>query len=134
MGPDAITVSGTAAGGTPAARARRLTTTGGPLRIFFVPDIHGSVKCFRKLVNAGKFYRADLLIMGGDLAGKQLVPVVARGGGSRVHYNIADGLVQHESSWYGDGWLRQRPGGDGAPPCRPLALTPALAADGARFR
>jgi hypothetical protein len=125
------------------------------LRIFFVSDIHGSVKCFRKLVNAGKFYGADLLIMGGDLAGKQLVPVVARGGVSRAHYkgadgapgvgmelflravdifHIAGGLVQHESSWYGDGWLRQRLGGGGASPPPPLALTPPLAADGARFR
>jgi hypothetical protein len=48
------------------------------LRIFFVSDIHGSVKCFRKLVNAGKFHGADLP--------------------------------------------------------SPLALTPPLAADGARFR
>jgi uncharacterized protein len=50
------------------------------MRVFFVSDIHGSETCFRKLVNAGKFYGADLLIMGGDLAGKELVPVVARHG------------------------------------------------------
>ena len=50
------------------------------MRVFFVSDIHGSETCFRKLVNAGKFYGADLLIMGGDLAGKELVPVVARNG------------------------------------------------------
>jgi len=35
------------------------------LRIFSGSDIHVSVKCFRKLVNAGTFYGADLLIMGG---------------------------------------------------------------------
>ena len=50
------------------------------MKVFFVSDIHGSETCFRKLVNAGKFYGADLLIMGGDLAGKELVPVVARNG------------------------------------------------------
>ncbi len=50
------------------------------MKVFFVSDIHGSETCFRKLVNAGKFYGADLLIMGGDLAGKELVPVVARDG------------------------------------------------------
>ena len=50
------------------------------MRVFFVSDIHGSETCFRKLVNAGKFYGADLLIMGGDLAGKELVPVVERAG------------------------------------------------------
>lgn len=60
------------------------------MRIFFVSDIHGSVKCFRKLVNAGKFYGADVLIMGGDLAGKQLIPVIAQGGVSRAHFNGTD--------------------------------------------
>jgi uncharacterized protein len=60
------------------------------VKIFFVSDIHGSVKCFRKLVNAGKFYGADVLIMGGDLAGKQLVPVIARGSASTARFNGAD--------------------------------------------
>jgi len=46
------------------------------LKLFFVSDIHGSETCFRKLVNAGKFYGVDVLIMGGDLAGKELVPIV----------------------------------------------------------
>jgi uncharacterized protein len=49
------------------------------VRIFFVSDIHGSSTCFRKLVNAGAFYDVDVLIMGGDLAGKELVPIVAEG-------------------------------------------------------
>ncbi len=31
-------------------------------------------------------------------------------------FHVAGGLVQHESSWYGDGWLRQRLGGDGEVP------------------
>jgi uncharacterized protein len=50
------------------------------MRVFFVSDIHGSETCFRKLVNAGKFYGADLLVMGGDLAGKELIPVVGQAG------------------------------------------------------
>jgi hypothetical protein len=49
-------------------------------------------------------------------------------------FHVAAGWVQHESSWYGDGWLRQRLGGGGAPPPPPLPVTPALAANGARFR
>ena len=28
-------------------------------RIFFVSDVHGSDKCFRKFINAAKFYKAD---------------------------------------------------------------------------
>jgi hypothetical protein len=84
------------------------------LRIFFVSDIDGSVKCFRKLVNAG--VGMDLFLRAVGI------------------FHIAGGLVQHEPSWYGDGWLRQRLGGGGAPPAPPLALTPPLAAHGARFR
>jgi ketosteroid isomerase-like protein len=49
-------------------------------------------------------------------------------------FHIAGGLVQHESSWYGDGWLRQRLGETGAAPPGPLPLTPPLAAKGARFQ
>jgi Icc-related predicted phosphoesterase len=50
------------------------------VKIFFVSDIHGSNTCFKKLVNAADFYGVDVLIMGGDLAGKELVPIVQRGG------------------------------------------------------
>ena len=46
------------------------------MKLFFVSDIHGSETCFRKLVNAGKFYGVEVLIMGGDLAGKEMVPIV----------------------------------------------------------
>jgi Icc-related predicted phosphoesterase len=49
------------------------------VKLFFASDIHGSTTCFRKLVNAAAFYRVDHLLMGGDLAGKELVPVIAEG-------------------------------------------------------
>ncbi len=45
-------------------------------RIFFVTDLHASDKCFRKFINAAKFYHADALILGGDVTGKVLVPIV----------------------------------------------------------
>jgi Icc-related predicted phosphoesterase len=60
------------------------------VKIFFVSDIHGSETCFRKLVNAGAFYGVDVLIMGGDLAGKELVPVVRRGAGWAARFRGAD--------------------------------------------
>lgn len=44
-------------------------------RVFFATDIHGSEKCFRKFINAGKFYHADVLIMGGDISGKLIIPI-----------------------------------------------------------
>jgi len=53
-------------------RAERAQT----LKIFFATDIHGSEKCFRKFLNAAKFYGVDVLIMGGDITGKVVVPIV----------------------------------------------------------
>jgi Icc-related predicted phosphoesterase len=54
--------------------------------IFFATDIHGSDRCFRKFLNAGKFYGAQVLIMGGDLTGKMLVPITPDGSGWRAEY------------------------------------------------
>jgi len=48
-------------------------------KLFFCTDIHGSERCFRKFINAGKFYRADVLIMGGDITGKVVIPLVRDG-------------------------------------------------------
>ena len=44
--------------------------------LFYVADLHGSEQCFRKFVNAGKFYGVDAVILGGDVTGKALVPLV----------------------------------------------------------
>ena len=51
-------------------------------RIFFTTDVHGSDRCFRKFINAAKAYRADCLILGGDITGKVLVPIVEVSDGS----------------------------------------------------
>jgi Icc-related predicted phosphoesterase len=51
------------------------------VRIFFATDIHGSEVCWRKFLNAGAFHKADVLVMGGDMTGKMLVPIVDLGGG-----------------------------------------------------
>ena len=49
--------------------------------IFFATDIHGSDICWSKFLNAGRFYGADKLILGGDMTGKAVVPFVNQGGG-----------------------------------------------------
>jgi Icc-related predicted phosphoesterase len=49
--------------------------------LFFATDLHGSETCFRKFVAAARFYGADLLVLGGDLTGKLVVPLVAQPGG-----------------------------------------------------
>jgi len=51
------------------------------VRIFFATDIHGSEVCWRKFLNAGAFHKADVLIMGGDMTGKAMVPIVGPAGG-----------------------------------------------------
>jgi Icc-related predicted phosphoesterase len=57
------------------------------MRIFFATDIHGSERCFRKFLNAGRFYKADHLVLGGDITGKVLVPVIRDRAGYRCDYN-----------------------------------------------
>ncbi len=52
------------------------------LNLFFVTDIHGSDVCFRKFLNAAKFYDAEVLVLGGDITGKLLVPLVKQDDGS----------------------------------------------------
>ena len=45
-------------------------------RIFFTSDVHGSDVCFMKFINAAKVYQAHVLILGGDVTGKMIVPIV----------------------------------------------------------
>jgi uncharacterized protein len=44
--------------------------------LFFATDLHGSETCFRKFLKAADFYRVDALVLGGDLTGKLMVPIV----------------------------------------------------------
>src|SRR2546427_11690890 len=50
------------------------------LRIYFATDIHGSDRCFRKFLAAAESYEADALVLGGDIAGKGLVPIRSHNG------------------------------------------------------
>jgi Icc-related predicted phosphoesterase len=51
-------------------------------RLFYAGDVHGSRVCWKKFINAAAHYPADVLVMGGDLTGKGLVPIVREGDGS----------------------------------------------------
>jgi len=53
-------------------------------RIFFTSDVHGSEVCFMKFLNSAKFYQADVLILGGDITGKMIVPIVHQPDGTAV--------------------------------------------------
>jgi Icc-related predicted phosphoesterase len=50
------------------------------VRLFYATDVHGSTRCFTKFVNAAEFYGADAVLLGGDIAGKAIVPLVAADG------------------------------------------------------
>jgi uncharacterized protein len=62
-------------------------------RLFFATDVHGSETCWRKFLNANKYYQANVLILGGDMTGKALVPVVDEGGG-KWHATLLE--VRHD--------------------------------------
>lgn len=66
------------------------------LRIFFATDIHGSEVCWRKFLNAGTFHKADVLVMGGDMTGKAMVPIVARGGRWELRLQDQDHVLETE--------------------------------------
>jgi uncharacterized protein len=46
------------------------------MRIYFCSDIHASRKCWKKFLAAAKFYDADIIVVGGDITGKFIVPVI----------------------------------------------------------
>jgi Icc-related predicted phosphoesterase len=55
------------------------------VKLFYATDVHGSDRCFTKFVNAAAFYRADALLLGGDLTGKAIVTLQRDGG---VHRGV----------------------------------------------
>ncbi len=58
-------------------RGRNLAAT----RLFFATDVHGSERCFLKFVNAAEGYKANILVMGGDITAKSITPIFSERGG-----------------------------------------------------
>ena len=67
------------------------------MRIFFATDIHGSDVCWRKFLNAGAFHKADVLIMGGDMTGKAMVPITVDNGSWRVTLQEQEQVLSSEA-------------------------------------
>ncbi|MBS7646498.1 MAG: metallophosphoesterase [Candidatus Bathyarchaeia archaeon] len=88
-------------------------------RLFFATDIHGSERCFRKFINAGRFYKADVLILGGDLTGKAIIPIVHQPDGTYVSHFIGTKYVLKNPKELND--FEDRVRGAGYYPC---VLTP----------
>jgi len=74
----------------------KLFSRGPDTRVFFATDIHGSETCWKKFLNAGKHYEAKAIILGGDMTGKALVPIVEDGAG-RWHATLLENRRTFES-------------------------------------
>lgn len=55
-------------------------------RIMYGSDFHGSDLVFRKFIAAAFQYKANVLMVGGDVTGKAMVPLVHQGGGQYEGY------------------------------------------------
>jgi Icc-related predicted phosphoesterase len=67
------------------------------MKIFFTSDVHGSEKTFMKFLNSGKFYKADVQILGGDITGKVVIPIfIEPDGKHQVHFQGGDYVLSHE--------------------------------------
>jgi Icc-related predicted phosphoesterase len=62
----------------------RKPTRGESLRLYYASDIHGTEVLWRKFLRAPEVYKASVLVMGGDLTGKAVVPLVEDASGGRV--------------------------------------------------
>lgn len=49
------------------------------MKFYYATDVHGSEICWKKFINSGKFYEVDTLILGGDMTGKAIIPIIAQG-------------------------------------------------------
>jgi uncharacterized protein len=77
-----------------------------PVTVFYVTDLHGSQVAYRKFLNAAQAYGVQALICGGDVAGKQMYPIVPGSDGvqtveldGRVHVlDSADALAEAKAA------------------------------------
>jgi Icc-related predicted phosphoesterase len=68
------------------------------LTIFFATDIHGSNLCFKKVLVAPAFYHADVVVLGGDLTGKMIVPILKTAHGWEARYLSSAVNLEGESA------------------------------------
>jgi uncharacterized protein len=67
------------------------------MKLYFATDVHGSEICWKKFLAASKFYEVDTLILGGDMTGKAIVPIIAQGGDT---YKVT--LLEQETMLQGE--------------------------------
>ncbi len=62
-------------------------------RLYFATDVHGSEVCWRKFINSAQHYGADVLILGGDMTGKAVIPIIDEGS-ERYYFHMQD--IRHD--------------------------------------
>jgi Icc-related predicted phosphoesterase len=95
----------------PLFRKRRFAE-GPEVRLYYASDIHGSDVLWRKFLNAPAAYKAGVLVMGGDLTGKVVVPIVEGQDGFHVRLYGREEVVPTDAL----GELEQRIRGNGMYP------------------
>jgi uncharacterized protein len=50
------------------------------LKIAYTSDLHGSTRCFERAVDAAIVHKVDALLIGGDITGKTMTPVIGDSG------------------------------------------------------
>jgi hypothetical protein len=67
-------------------------------RVFYATDIHGSEDCFRKFLAAAKEYKPNTLILGGDITGKMIIPIVAQSTTEWTATLLGEQLTMHNEA------------------------------------
>ncbi len=62
-------------------------------RLYFATDVHGSEVCWRKFINSAQHYGADVLILGGDMTGKAVIPIIDEGS-EHYYFHMQD--IRHD--------------------------------------
>jgi len=65
-------------------------------KLFYATDVHGSDRTFQKFISCWKSYGVNNLILGGDITGKMVVPIVEKANG------------EFESEFLGQKWTGKR--------------------------
>lgn len=66
----------------PLFRRRSSEDSGDKLRLYYASDIHGTEVLWRKFLHAPEIYGAPVIVMGGDVTGKAVIPLVEDGDGT----------------------------------------------------
>jgi len=67
-------------------------------RVFYATDIHGSEDCYRKFLAAAREYKPNALILGGDITGKMIIPIVAQSATEWTATLLGEQLTMHNET------------------------------------